>query len=201
MKSNILKRVTAAGIAVAVILLSSLSSLAVPADETTIDTSKSASLSIYKYDMTNAAKDGVWSDESFVSTGEYDSSVNDTLGNGDKTNGYAISGVQFTYLKVADILQLQKNSGTQLLYAIDKVQGSDMLSAIGLSDGKDAYADNSLSDDSWYYTSDTLINALSSSLGNNPTSVKNALETYVQESGGTAMPLTDENGYASELSN
>ena len=151
--------------------------------------------------MTNAAKDGVWSDESFVSTGEYDSSVNDTLGGGnenilgnsDTSNGYAISGVQFTYLKVADILQLQKSSGTQLLYAIDKGQGSDMLSAIGLSDGKDAYADDSLSDDNWYYTSDTLINALSSSLENNPTSVKNAIETYVQENGGTAMSLTDEN--------
>ena len=205
MKSNILKRATAAGIAMAAILLSSLSSLAAPAYEAAIDTSKSASLSIYKYDMTNAAKDGVWSEESFVSTGEYDGSVNDTLGGGNEnilgnsatSNGYAISGVQFTYLKVADILQLQKSSGTQLLYAIDKENGVDMLSAIGLSDGKGAYADDSLSDDNWYYTSDTLINALSSSLENNPTSVKNALETYIQESGGTAMSLTDENGHAS----
>ncbi len=205
MKSNILKRVTAAGIAMAAILLSSLSSLAAPVSGTTIDTSKSASLSIFKYDMTNAAKDGIWSEESFVSTGEYDGSVNSALGGGNEnilgnsatSNGYAISGVQFTYLKVADILQLQKSSGTQLLYAIDKGQGSDMLSAIGLSDGKGAYTDDSLSDDNWYYTSDTLINALSSSLENNPTSVKNSLETYVQESGGTAMSLTDENGHAS----
>ncbi len=169
MNSNILKRVTAAGIAVAAILLSSLSSLAAPVSGAAIDTSRSASLSIFKYDMTNAAKDGVWSEESFVSTGEYDGSVNSTLGgsnghilgSGDTSNGYAISGVQFTYLKVADILQLQKSSGTQILYAIDKGQGSDMLSAIGLSDGKGAYADDSLSDDNWYYTSDTLINALS----------------------------------------
>ena len=105
--------------------------------------------------------------------------------------------MQFTYLKVADIFQLQKSSGTQLLYAIDKKQGSDMLSAIGLFDGKGAYVDDSLSDDNWYYTSDTLINALSSTLENDPTSVKNALEIYVQESGGTAMSLTDENGHAS----
>ena len=70
MNSNILKRVTAAGIAVAAILLSSLSSLAAPVSGAAIDTSRSASLSIFKYDMTNAAKDGVWSEESFVSTGE-----------------------------------------------------------------------------------------------------------------------------------
>lgn len=34
----------------------------------TIDESKTGSLTIYKYDLTNAEKDGVW-DSSYVSTG------------------------------------------------------------------------------------------------------------------------------------
>ena len=74
-----------------------------------------ALLDIYKYDFTNAAKDGVW-DSSYVSTGVYDQAVNDALGNavragdtdnssdlgnGETSYGYAVKGVEFTYLRVA----------------------------------------------------------------------------------------------------
>ena len=52
--------------------------LAAPVADATIDTSRTGSLDIYKYDFTNAAKDGVW-DSSYVSTGVYDQAVNDTL--------------------------------------------------------------------------------------------------------------------------
>ena len=46
----------------------------------TIDVSKTGSLTIYKYDLTNAEKDGVW-DSSYVSTGVYDEAgVNNVLG-------------------------------------------------------------------------------------------------------------------------
>ena len=45
----------------------------------TIDESKTGSLTIYKYDLTNAEKDGVW-DSSYVSTGVYDEArVNNVL--------------------------------------------------------------------------------------------------------------------------
>ena len=54
--------------------------LAAPVAEATIDASRTGSLDIYKYDFTNAAKDGVW-DSSYVSTGVYDQAVNDALGN------------------------------------------------------------------------------------------------------------------------
>ena len=48
----------------------------------TIDVSKTGSLTIYKYDLTNAEKDGVW-DSSYVSTGVYDETgVNNVLGGG-----------------------------------------------------------------------------------------------------------------------
>ena len=44
--------------------------------ETTIDASKKASLSIYKYDITKASEDGVWDAESYVSTGLHDIVMN-----------------------------------------------------------------------------------------------------------------------------
>ena len=64
-----------------------------------IDTSRTGSLTIYKYDLTNAEKDGVW-DSSYVSTGVFDQTgVNDVLGggssalgNGETGYGYAIKG-------------------------------------------------------------------------------------------------------------
>ena len=48
--------------------------------DATIDTSRKGSFTIFKYDLTNAEKDGVW-DSSYVSTGVYDKNgVNDILG-------------------------------------------------------------------------------------------------------------------------
>ena len=67
------------------------------AAEPTIDASKKASLSIYKYDITKASADGAWDAESYVSTGLHDNAVVDKL------SKYAIQGVEFTYIRVADI--------------------------------------------------------------------------------------------------
>ena len=66
----------------------------------TIDTSKTGSMDIYKYDLTSAEAAGAWDTGAHVSSGVYDSTVNDTLGG---AVNYAIQGVQFTYLRVADI--------------------------------------------------------------------------------------------------
>ena len=126
-----------------------------PTDPALIDTSASGSLTLYKYDLTNAEKDGVW-DSSYVSTGVYDQSVNDTLGgnrhgdndnqsdlgNGEASFGYAVKGVEFTYLKVADIVQFTESTNdgqtydhVEVLYGIDKITGADLLKAIGLDAG------------------------------------------------------------------
>ena len=117
----------------------------------TIDESKTGSLTIYKYDLTNAEKDGVW-DSSYVSTGVYDEagvnnvlggSTSSTLGNGETGYGYAITGVEFTYAKVADIFQYGETETTdghvEILYAVDKAKGADFLKALGLADGKNRY--------------------------------------------------------------
>lgn len=216
-KSKLISRIGALALAAALACTSLISASAASIADATIDTSRTANLTLYKYDFTNAAKDGVWNEGSYVSTGQYDQRVNDTLGgatrkgdtdttsdlgNGQTPNGYAIKGVEYTYLKVADITQFtesaddgQTSEHVEVLYAIDKTAGADMLAAIGLENGKDSYANaNKLNDANWYYQSDVLIKALSDSLTANATTTKNALEAYVAANGGTKMPETDENG-------
>ena len=196
--------------------------LAAPVADATIDTTRTGALDIYKYDFTNAAKDGVW-DSSYVSTGVYDQVVNDALGNairagdtdnssdlgnGETSYGYAVKGVEFTYLRVADIVQFTESAAdgaasnhVEVLYGIDKTAGAGLLAAIGLADGAGRYenADNSdkLDSNNYYYQSDVLIDALRTSLEANATTVKNALENYVKANGGTALPLTDAYGHTS----
>ena len=153
--------------------------------EPTIDPGKKASLSIYKYDITTAGKDGAWDAESYVSTGLHDNAVIDKL------SKYAIQGVEFTYLRVADVttsnelLDGQRQVG--VLYGFDSSDRSNaVLSAIGLT-GADAHKTE---DDVNYFTSDMLNNKLAAALAANATNVKNALETAMKN-GGVAMP---ENG-------
>lgn len=167
-------------------------------ENATIDTSAKGSLTVYKVDLTNAEKDGVW-DSSYVSTGVADQNVNDTL------NSYALQGVEFSYLRIADIVQFTESAGdsvdfdhVEVLYGIDKTKGADLLAALGLADGAKRYenADNSDKLDSakYYYQSDVLNAALSTALEANATTVKNALDAYVSSNGGTALPLTDTYG-------
>lgn len=216
-KSKLISRIGALALAAALACTSLISASAASIADATIDTSRTANLTLYKYDFTNAKKDGVWNEGSYVSTGQYDQRVNDTLGgatrksdtdttsdlgNGQTSNGYAIKGVEYTYLKVADITQFtesandgQTSEHVEVLYAIDKTKGADMLAALGLENGKDSYANaNKLDDANWYYQSDVLIKALSDSLTANATTTKNALEAYVAANGGTKMLETDEDG-------
>ena len=158
--------------------------------EPIIDTSKKASLSIYKYDITTASSDGAWDAESYVSTGLHDDAVVNKLAK------YAIQGVEFTYLRVADIamnnelLDGQRHVG--VLYGFDNSdRSSAVLSAIGLT-AADAHKTE---DDVNYFTSDMLNNKLSTALAANATTVKNALEAAVKN-GGVAMPETDATGHA-----
>ena len=155
----------------------------------TIDPGKKASLSIYKYDITKASKDSAWDAESYVSTGQHDDAAIDKLAK------YAIQGVEFTYLRVADVamntevVDGQRQVG--VLYGFDNSDRSTtVLSAIGLT-GADAHKTEGGVN---YYTSDALNNKLSAVLTANATTVKNALETAVK-SGGVAMPETDAAGH------
>ena len=159
--------------------------------EPTIDTSKKASLSIYKYDITKASADGVWDAESYVSTGLHDDAVVDKL------SKYAIQGVEFIYLKVADIIMNNEVVDNQrqvgVLYGFDTSdRSSAVLSAIGLTAADAHKTENGVN----YYTSDSLNNKLTAALAANATNVKNALETAVKN-GGVVMAETDTAGHTS----
>ena len=168
----------------------------------TIDTSRSTSLTLYKYDLTGAENDGVWDSQSYVSTGLADEQVNTAL------SQYAIQGVEFSYRKLAD-LSIYKGTAadghqeTVPLYAFTENTKSgsketiDFLSALGLTTN-DAYRTDHDGKQNrvWYFKSDVLIEALDHALQTNATSTKDALEKYMAANGGTAMPETDENGYS-----
>ena len=159
--------------------------------EPTIDPSKKASLSIYKYDITKASNDGTWDAESYVSTGLRDDAVIDKL------SKYAIQGVEFTYLRVADIAMNNEVVDGQrqvgVLYGFDSSDRSTaVLPAIGLTAADAHKTAGGIN----YFTSDMLNNKLAAALTANATTVKNALETAVKN-GGVAMPETDATGHTS----
>ena len=207
MKST--KKLFAMGLALMMALSIPFSVSAAELEDAPIDESRTGSLTIYKYDLTNAEKDGVW-DSSYVSTGVFDQTgVNDVLGgsgaalgNGETGYGYAIKGVEFSYVKVADIVTFSESeadsrtdSHVEVLYAIDKTKGADFLKALNLTDGAQRYTNaDALDEAKYFYQSDVLIDALAAALESNSTVVKNALEAYISENGGAAMPLTDAYG-------
>ena len=159
--------------------------------EPTIDSGKKASLSIYKYDITKASNDGAWDVESYVSTGLHDDAVIDKL------SKYAIQGVEFTYLRVADITMNNELVDGQrqvgVLYGFDSSERSNaVLSAIDLTAADAHKTEGGIN----YFTSDSLNNKLAAALAANATNVKNALETAVKN-GGVAMPETDASGHTS----
>ena len=158
--------------------------------EPTIGPAKKASLSIYKYDITTAGKDGAWDAESYVSTGLHDDAVIDKL------SKYAIQGVEFTYLRVADITMNNELVDGQrqvgVLYGFDNSdRSSAVLSAIGLTATDAHKTDNGVN----YFTSDMLNNKLAAALAANATTVKNALEAAIKS--GVVMAETDVTGHTS----
>ena len=202
MKPNILKRLSA--LAMTAVMAFSISGGVSAADAATatIDTGRSTSLTLYKYDLTGAENDGVWDSQSYVSTGLADAAVNTAL------SQYAIQGVEFSYVKLAD-LSIYKGTAsdghqeTVPLYAFTENTKSgsketiDFLTALGLTTN-DAYRTDHDGKQNrvWYFKSDVLIEALDHALTTNSTSTKDALEKYMAANGGTAMPETDENGYS-----
>ena len=132
--------------------------------DATIDEDANCSLTIWKYDWTNAVKDGVWNEDSFVSTGWRESYVEDvlggglrqgdtngssdhSLGNGQTSNGYAIKGVGFSIANVATPVTFSESEDdkhpdynlTKVLYAFNKIESADLLAAIGLANGRGRY--------------------------------------------------------------
>lgn len=212
-----MKKLFALLLAILVVSSFSITAFAAPVDEATIDTSRTGSLDIYKYDLTNAEKDGVW-DSSYVSTGVKDESgVEAVLGDPARVSalnangnayGYAIKGVEFTYIRVATIRTFTESENgaehIEVLYGIAPTeQNNAFISAIGVST-EDRYAPADEAVDGmtvYYYRSDVLIDGLKAALDANATTVKNALERYAHDNHGVAMTETDAYGHtgASDL--
>ena len=212
-----MKKIFALLLAILVVSSFSITAFAAPVDEATIDTTRTGSLDIYKYDLTNAEKDGVW-DSSYVSTGVKDESgVEAVLGDPNRVSplnangnayGYCIKGVEFTYVRVASIRTFTESENgaehIEVLYGIAPTeQNNAFLSAIGVST-EDRYAPADEVVDGmtvYYYRSDVLIDGLKTALDANATTVKNALERYAHDNHGVAMTETDAYGHtgASEL--
>jgi len=176
-----LKKVFALMLALACIFSLSITAFA---DDATIDYTKTGTLNIYKYDMTSAAEDGAWTSGSFVASGEFDQSVIDAMAD------YAVQGVEFSYIRLADVenLEIQENGGHEsvMAYGFEENDSStDFLETLGL-DYTDAYHKI---DTTHYFVADTISTALSEALAANSTSVKNELESFIAD--GTTMTETD----------
>lgn len=145
-----------------------------------IDTDRTATLTIHKYDSSAAADAGVDIEGfGFKGNGQKDIDAESILKN------YSISGVEFTYSKVGDIHTDSDKNTVQVLYDVPE----KLETALTLTDPNQ--------NQNHTYTSDELNKALSDTLNSN-TAGKNILEEYVFENNGTAMDLTDENGITSE---
>lgn len=207
MKKTLTTRLFALMLCLCMVMGMAATAMAADVANATIDHTQTGSLTIYKYDLTHAEKDGVW-DGSYVSTGTYDKeNVNDVLnptienalGNGETSNGYAIKGVEFTYLKVADIVQYSDNGEIVVLYGTND---DAFVSALGLEQAdcfpSYGYTHENLPEFKYYFQSETLINALAAALQTDPVDTKNTLETLMVDGGFAGTPVamnpTDENG-------
>ena len=161
----------------------------------TIDTDRKANLDLYKYDFTSANADGILEWDSYVSTGTKNEAVESAL------SDYAIQGVVFTYVKIADITTYtaQEPDGYKDMVQYGFTRGAkttQLLNTLGLAESN-AYRTEG---NTLYFVSDVLIDALADKLDENSSAVKNDLEKFIADQGGVDMPETDENGHSSASS-
>lgn len=186
-----MKRVNRVARAGAMILASAcvLSPVAVFAGpKDTIDESATGSVSLYKYDMTAAKADGVDLNQ-FSANGKVDSDAESKL------NRYRIGGVEFSYVKVADIENPREHGDDSgLCYRLDD-ELVDILD-IGYFHPVSADSDDRSRQAYHTYTSTEINEGLKKVLTEGSTETKNKLENYLKKHGAQTM-TTDENGHAS----
>lgn len=172
---HILKSIGAMAMAAAMATTMMVSVSAAPSD--IIDTSKTGSLTIHKYDLTAAEAAGV-DVSGYQNNGEVDAEAAAELAN------YAIAGVEYTYIRVGDINTSSENGEIKLLYDIP----DELETVLDLEDTRN---NNN-------YTSDEINQALADLMTDN-TAGKDALFDYFEAAPGkTAMDLTDSTGMTSD---
>lgn len=173
---NIKKKITQMVSAIVCVLM--IAAVPVHAEATdVIDTTKTGSLTIHKYDMTAAQKGGVDLSQ-FTSTGKQNAQAEEAL------KKYPIKGVEFSYLRVGDVKQQSENGKIQMIYELpDTLQ-----KILGLTESDIAKTEGSKD----YFTSQSINDKLKKALEDN-TAAKDKLEEYMGKDG-TAMDLTDAQG-------
>lgn len=168
------RRVLVLTAAAALLLASGPAAAVYAAQEDTIDTGRSGSLTIHKYDITGAESDGV-DVSGQISNGLVNTAAEDAL------KDYAIGGVEFTYLKVAQIRTEQKDGRLQVVYDLPEDLAGILRTAGGVR-----------------FTGDELNESMLTLMsGDGHTAAKNSLEDYIAGKSGTAMELTDAQGVTS----
>ena len=176
---NKIKKATVAALTAVMILAPIVNVKASSSD--VIDTSKTGSLTIHKYDMT-AAKQGGVNLDNFTSTGKQDTAAEAAL------EKYAIKGVEFSYLRVGDVEQQSENGKIQMIYELPTA----LQQILGLASSDAAKTEGSKT----YFTSQIINDKLAQALEDN-TATKDKLEAYMGQSG-TAMDETNANGVTSK---
>ncbi|WP_373104464.1 SpaH/EbpB family LPXTG-anchored major pilin [Anaerostipes hadrus] len=176
---NMIKKATVAALTAVMILAPIVNVKASSSD--VIDTSKTGSLTIHKYDMT-AAKQGGVNLDNFTSTGKQDTAAEAAL------EKYAIKGVEFSYLRVGDVEQQSENGKIQMIYELPTA----LQQILGLASSDAAKTEGSKT----YFTSQIINDKLAQALEDN-TATKDKLEAYMGQSG-TAMDETNANGVTSK---
>ena len=176
---NLIKKATVAVLSAAMMLAPIVNVKAASSD--VIDTSKTGSITIHKYDMT-AAKQGGVNLDNFTSTGKQDTAAEAAL------EKYAIKGVEFSYLRVGDVEQQSENGKIQMIYELPTA----LQQILGLASSDAAKTEGSKT----YFTSQIINDKLAQALEDN-TATKDKLEAYMGQSG-TAMDETNANGVTSK---
>ena len=176
---NMIKKATVAALTAVMILAPIVNIKAASSD--VIDTSKTGSITIHKYDMT-AAKQGGVNLDNFTSTGKQNTAAEAAL------EKYAIKGVEFSYLRVGDVEQQSENGKIQMIYELPTA----LQQILGLASSDAAKTEGRKT----YFTSQIINDKLAQALEDN-TATKDKLEAYMGQSG-TAMDETNANGVTSK---
>lgn len=176
---NMIKKATVAALTAVMIFAPIVNVKASSSD--VIDTSKTGSITIHKYDMT-AAKQGGVNLDNFTSTGKQDTAAEAAL------EKYAIKGVEFSYLRVGDVEQQSENGKIQMIYELPTA----LQQILGLAPSDAAKTEGSKT----YFTSQIINDKLAQALEDN-TATKDKLEAYMGQNG-TAMDETNANGVTSK---
>lgn len=153
----------------------------------TVDETRKGSITLHKYDITSANKKGV-NTSKYKNNGEADAQAESDL------KDFAIQGVVFTYLKVADVItdteETENGNSVRVLYGFNDEK---LLEMIGL----DRTKANQVKNGKYYFASTDIVKALKNKLENSNTETKNKLEYYIRENNGTDFNETDNTGLTS----